>query len=307
MMTDVDRELRRAIGDPPADPSARERALVRLRAEVVQTQISSDRRSQKGSRRLRVLAAGIALVIGVLGAIGVASREQPAAATELDRLAQVNRSWSENRPLAPVQIEQVGLSQVGAIDGPSFNMLVKSILTRTVDDKGELQQSIRVVSAEPASAEDEAIWKAMGSPDVVPKAGDVALDTLDPPAYHLPAVSSDPEALLQALRDGSVTGYELDDDGDVFGTIGSLFAEPQLSPDQRVALYNVVGMLDGVELLGDIADPIGRPGVGFSMPVGPSQQILIFNRDTGELLATQEYYANDPAQRWGWQVVNPPS
>ncbi len=306
-MADVDRALRRAIGDPPADPSARERALVRLRAEISETHISSATRSRKGSRRLRVLAAGIALLVGVLGAVGVASREQPAAATELDRLAHVNRSWSENEPLAPVRIEEQGLSSFGITGGPSFNLLVKSIVTRTVDDQGTLQQSSRIVSAEPATPEDEAIWKNMGSPVIIPRAEDVTFDTFKPPIYDLDAVSSDPEALLQALRGGSITGYEAPDDGQVFETVGSLFADPRLSPDQRVALYRVVGMLDGVELLGEMADPSGRPGVGFSMMVGPSRQILIFDRDTGELLATQEYYAGDPSIRWQWQVLNPTS
>jgi len=304
-MTDVDKELRRAIGDPPADPSARERALVRLRAEMSQAEVSGTKRLRMGSSRIRILAAAVAVLVAVLGIIGVASRERPAAAAELDRLAQVNLAWSEGRQLAPVRIVQKGLSSFGVIDGPRLNVVVKSILTRTVNDEGTLQQTLRIVSAEPASAEDMATWKALGSPDLSPKAGDVTFDTFKPPIYDLAAVSSDPEALLRALRDGSITGSETDVDGQVFETVGSLFAEPQLSPDQRVALYKVVGMLDGVQLLGDIADPSGRPGVGFSMMVGPSQQILIFDRDTGELLATQEYYAADPSQSWQWQVLNP--
>ncbi len=305
-MTDVDRELRRAMGDPPADPSARERALVRLRAEMALAQVSRTKRSRMRSTRIRILAVAVALLVAVLCVVGLASRERPAAAAELDRLAQVNLEWTEGRQVAPVRIEQQGLSEFGVVDGPSFNLVVKSIVTRTVNDEGTLQQSLRIVSAKPASPEDVAIWKDMGSPDV-PKAGDVTFDTFKPPIYELAAVSSDPEALLRALRDGSITGYETEDDGQVFETVGSLFAEPQLDPDQRFALYKVVGMLDGVELLGEVADPSGRPGVGFSMMVGPSQQILIFDSDTGELLATQEYYAADPSQRWQWQVLNPAS
>jgi hypothetical protein len=74
---------------------------------------------------------------------------------------------------------------------------------------------------------------------------------------------------------------------------------------QRVAPYQVVGSVEGVELLGDIEDPLNRTGVGFSCQVGPVRQVLIFDRATGEPLAFEEYSPIDPEQLDQWQAFNP--
>ena len=303
-MTDLRKELRRALGDPPSDPSARQRALVRLRAEMQEAHTPPSG-SRSGSKRIRIAVAALVSLTTLLGVIGFASLEHPAAAEELDRLAHANLTWARGRDLSHVRIEQMGTSGYTSLDdGSSFTMVVRSLLSRTLNDDGSVHQTVRVLSAEFASAQDRATWQAMGSPKRA-QVGDVAADDFDTRIYDLDAVSTDPETLLRALQDGSVSGDPLDDE-QLFETIGSLFGEPGLTPEQRVTLYQVVGMLDGVDLLGETTDPLGRVGVGFSTVVGSSQQILIFDRNTGQLLATQDFYIDDPSLRWEWQALDPP-
>jgi hypothetical protein len=306
-MTDLLEQLRRAVGEPPPDRDARERALVRLRAHVSEARQVRVTTAPVRSARVRIGVAALALSLLVIGASGLAGLRRPAAAVELDRLAQVNRDWLLTRDVPQVQIEQMYLASYTSLDGgPSFTMVVHSHLSRTVNDDGSIDQTERIISARFEDPDDRAAWKSAGSPDWVTHAGDVHTDHFKRPIYNIAAVSTDPATLTQALEDGSVTSYE-PDEGQLFETIASLLAEPELSPDQRVALYQVVGSLDGVELLGDTTDPIDRVGVGFSMMVGSHEQILIFDRNTGQPLATQQFYAPDPALGWEWRAFEPAS
>jgi hypothetical protein len=116
---------------------------------------------------------------------------------------------------------------------------------------------------------------------------------------------TDPDALRTALRDGSVIGY-LPNQGQLFESIGSLLMEPGLTSEQRAALFQVVETMDGVNLLGEIADPRQRTGVGFSFMVGPRQQVLIFDPQTGQPLAFEEYSATNPDELDQWLVFDPP-
>jgi hypothetical protein len=117
---------------------------------------------------------------------------------------------------------------------------------------------------------------------------------------------TDPAALRATLEDGSVTGY-LPNGGQLFESIGSLLADPVVSPEQRMALYHVVESLEGVELLGESADPLGRVGVGFSYMVGPQRQVLIFDRNTGQPFASEQFSILNPGVLEAWQAYDPPS
>jgi hypothetical protein len=304
-MTDIEDQLKLALGVPPRDLQARERALIRLR-----TQMAEGTAVQKGvwterSTLVRFGAAMVVLLILIAGALGATSLRRPAAAAELEHLSQVNLQWVGTQEVPPVQIKQMYLLSGTDVSGAlSYTAIVRSTVSRTVH-RGAVEQTETILSADLLTAQDREDWKLLGSAPL-PEPGTSETRRYDDAIYDLAAISTDPEELRQALEDGSVIGY-LPDEGQLFESIGMLLAEPELRPEQRVALYQVAGSLDGVELLGEIPDPLGRGGVGFAYPVGESRQILIFDRDTGQPLAFEEFSAADPAQLDQWQAFDPPS
>jgi hypothetical protein len=79
---------------------------------------------------------------------------------------------------------------------------------------------------------------------------------------------------------------------DIFSGISNLVGHPALRPDQRAALYRVASRVPGVQSLGKVRDPLGRPGlaVGFDhdQPGWNIRMEIVFDPATGELLATKE-------------------
>ena len=308
-MTDLDQELRRILGEPPPDLHARERALIRLRAQMAEAR----ERSKVGRKRARKLRLGVGALVLVLSlAIGLSlpNLRRPAVASELERLAQVSIDSDAPSNASEVRIREMYLIQGGGTQGsgniyfgPGYTVIVHSIVTRTMEG-GVLVQRRTITSADFASPDERAVWESLDSPPI-PKIGERSTQRFDDSTFNLEAMPTDPEELRKALEDGTVIGY-LPDGSQLFESIGSLLAEPALEPEQRVALYRVVESLDGVELLGDTPDPLGRIGVGFSYPVGSSRQVLIFDRNTGQPLAFEQYSAINPSQLEQWQAFDPP-
>jgi len=309
-MTDLDALTRRALGDPPPDPHARDRALVRLRSQISDAQGSVVSARRARSSRLSILAAVGVIVVGV-SIVGVASLRRPLAADELTHLAQINHEWLIGRQAPPVRIEEAGVrSGQDLTTGQSFALIVRSLFSRSTNPDGSMDQTQTVVSVEFASEQDRATWEAMGSPKI-PHAGQVITDHFEKPLYDLHAISTDPITLERNLRDGSVTGFALNDE-QMFDEIGGLLAESELTPDQRAALYHVAASLDGVDVLGDTVDPLGRLGIGFSMAMGGSREVLIFDRNTGQPLAGESLPLDgESGAPWWWRAFHyesaPPS
>src|SRR5439155_3771200 len=141
-----------------------------------------------------------------------------------------------------------------------------------------------------ASDEDRAAWDTAGSPSL-PEAGDVVTDTLKPGNtlfFDLSSLSTDPETLLAQLRSG-VPVERPPGDENTFVLIGDALAFGRTSADQRRALYTVAGELDGVTLVGDVVDPLGRPGVGLAVAGTTETTMLVFDQDTAQLLATETF------------------
>ncbi len=298
-MTDLDQQLRRALGEPPSDPHARDRALVRLRSHMSEAETA---RSRTRSNRVRLGVVALVSFAILAAGVSIASLEHPAVATQLDGLAQKNLDWISTQDLHEIRIDQVHLAAFSGelYGGPSYTMIVHSTLSRTIK-QGSVTQTEQIISAEFESEADRQTWRSVGSPDFIPHAGDVISDTFHRPVYDIKAMPTDPVALRQALQDGSVTGNPIDDEL-LFETIGSLLTEPGLTSEQRVGLYQVVGSIEGVQPLGETEDPLQRVGVGFSMMVGSQEQILIFDGDTGQPLATEAFSTVDPAKIEQWQA-----
>jgi hypothetical protein len=84
-------------------------------------------------------------------------------------------------------------------------------------------------------------------------------------------------------------------DLDRYGAIVFLLTHYPLPAQLRSALYQALTRLDGIELIGEVADLAGRRGVGVT--IGPTEEklprrtVLIFDPATGRLLGTRSVLA----------------
>jgi hypothetical protein len=95
-------------------------------------------------------------------------------------------------------------------------------------------------------------------------------------------------------------GYTLA--GEMLEEISSLLYLPPASPELRAALYRVMTRIEGVELLGERSDPLGRRGITFARAGGYGKEtstrvLLILDPQTSQVLA-QETELVRPAADW---------
>jgi hypothetical protein len=99
-------------------------------------------------------------------------------------------------------------------------------------------------------------------------------------------------------------------DSQMFVVIRDLLRDPLTPPDVRAALFEVAAGLPGIELLGEMDDRVGRPGVAVAMTAFPftpwhRQEIVIFDPATSVLLEERSVglasYGDTPAPfLWGY-------
>jgi hypothetical protein len=146
------------------------------------------------------------------------------------------------------------------------------------------------LGARPATAADQAQWKAQGSPKswhldyevdpvtMAPGAPVVRKMTFDevPPGYYLSgetpvpakaiqALPTDPAKLRTVLARGAAKGASSDEiDYTVFTAAGRLLFELPSPPKLRGAALRVLSELPGARITEHVKDPIGRPGTEIS-------------------------------------------
>lgn len=75
-----------------------------------------------------------------------------------------------------------------------------------------------------------------------------------------------------------------------------------VTPEVRVAAYRVIADLPGIRSLGEVTDPLGRKGVGFTLPAiqlpgyGAVRSELIVDPSTGALLSDQQTLTKPSAE-----------
>ena len=124
-------------------------------------------------------------------------------------------------------------------------------------------------------------------------------------------IPADPSLLLDQLRakagryahdiypppDSSGASQESYDpvDVEVFSLIGEDLRERSATPAQRSALFEAASRLNGIELVGDVTDSVGRPGIAVAMtdPRDGIRDTFIFDPNTSVLLAEEEVIADD--------------
>lgn len=120
---------------------------------------------------------------------------------------------------------------------------------------------------------------------------------------------TEPDELFAAIENEAAQGIEEDiangiEPGDkdflMFQILGHLLGQPAPA-ELRAGLYEVAARIPGIELLGEVSDPLGRPGIGFALtaegeisvccpgsgePHDTSRRLeLIFHPSTSQLLA----------------------
>ena len=95
--------------------------------------------------------------------------------------------------------------------------------------------------------------------------------------YALPSDPAKLERIVRRLSQGTKNPLE----AEMFTVVGDMMRAAPLKPQVRAGLFTVLSGLQGVELVGHVHDPLGRPGIEVRM----GDQQLIFDPHTAQLLS----------------------
>jgi hypothetical protein len=249
------------------------------------------------------LAIAIAIPIALPG--GGTGGADPAAAGLLHRVAL--RAAQQPPQPAPgpgeflyTRSESFSTSLYVVGDGTTFLFKAPNIRESWIgpDGSGRILNTPGAVTF--PTQPDRAAWISAGAPSlewVVD--GDDEFDRFDPGDLTFgdyADLPTDPEALLELIEKREVVGGPAGD-WETFVIIGDLLRETYATPKARAALYHVAAELPGVELVGRVTDPAGRPGmaVAYTNPSSDarSRYELIFDPVTAELLSEGEVLVAD--------------
>ncbi len=282
-----DLELLRSLALDPVAPDDWARAEARGRL------LGRARRSPQraGARRLRVLAPAAVLaaslvVVAGAGVIG-GGDETASAAPVLRQAAAVARA--RDVPTAGpgefvyTRSETAYTSTWVLRPDLSFTVLVPRVRETWLGAKGgrlvERSGTPRFLSER-----DRRAWIEAGRPSLAEPARTTTLAAAQPLA--LPA---DADQLYERLEN-EARGHSEGTHAQMFTLVGDALRETNASASQRAALYEVAARLPGVELVGEVTDPAGRPGlaVAYTTEQDELRHMLVFDPDTSVLLAEEQ-------------------
>ncbi len=310
-MNEIELLERLRAGLPAARPESRAAARAALMARVghstrsVRSRVPLWRRS-----RLRLaVAVGLVALLAALpvGIFGGGGEVQPAVAKVLDQVAAVA---AEQQPVQPGRGQFLYTRSKGAYlssvayspdcrrhpceASEEWSVLVPSENETWVSFDDALRGRTRSVSGKPrfVSADQRAGWEAAGSPPL-PRSGRVEDGSVSGSGMPFDAskLPTDPLALRGMIEAREIRGVEgPPGEAETFTLIGDMLRETYLPAALRATLYQVTGELPGVKLLGQVEDPVGRPGIGiaFTDRRRGTRHELIFDPRTSELLGERE-------------------
>ena len=294
--------IRDALGAPERDDAAKARARERLGRRIEEESRSGTsapgtlggRAPRPAHRRRYTVLIGVAAALAfgaiVLQVVLPSGQGGPAvsAASELRRLAGLASTIQPIEPGAGflyTDVETQGIESGEDLgSGLSWDLLVRERLQTWVAVNGSGRQVRTVQRVDFATPQDRTRWIRAGRQPLpassVDRYGRRGLQIVD-----VESLPSDPQGLRRAIHAGRVIEEPAGPLG-VFTGIGDLLAQPNTPPDVRRGLLELAAETPGVTLRSGIADPLGRPGEGFTFEVEPSTVTLIIDPDTGRLLAT---------------------
>jgi hypothetical protein len=293
-----------------ATARAREALLARIGAEEASSAVSAPaqvahrrtrHRSPRRVWRWAGVAAAIVVAAGVAGAFllgGGPARPDTAAAAALHEAAATARLQPSPAPLADGQYaytESEGrqLATASLPGGVTINSRATTLREVWMGAHSMLRETVG--KPEFVTAADRQKWIDAGRP-VITQPGTFT-EPLDPyKPLGLPTDSTQLYAELKSQASGHGTGlYD-----EMFVLVGDDLRETSTSPAQRAALYDVAARIPGVELVGNVTDSAGRPGVAVAMTdqTNHVRQVLIFDPTTSQLLAEEERVV--AGNEFGW-------
>lgn len=269
------------------------------------------------SRRRLLAAAAVAAVVAAAAIVPATLLPDerlgasPAAAETLERLAAVAASQPEAAPGRYVYMKAQVIDAATNTDVPyTFRIRRTRESWLAPDGSGRIRES----AGEPIffSERDRKLFQndypsvnEFGASDE--RFGPRPSNALDA------SLPTDPDELEAALRARAESenpppedGYTLE--GEILERISSLLYLPSASPKLRAALYRVMTRIEGVDLVGERIDPLGRRGIAFARAGGygrdtATRVVLIVDPKTSQLLAQQ----TDLVRSVEWVDAKPPA
>jgi RNA polymerase sigma-70 factor (ECF subfamily) len=155
------------------------------------------------------------------------------------------------------------------------------------------------------TASDRARWEAAGRPDVSLGDGEIHADRPRPGSprsekpFHignenvsyaeLQALPRDPRDVYERLRSAAEEcgcGNSVDDE--TFSIVADLLRNAPVTSDLRAALLRAAALVPGIEFVERESDLTGRTGVGVASGEAGVRHVLIFDRESYELLGEKE-------------------
>jgi hypothetical protein len=177
-------------------------------------------------------------------------------------------------------------------DDWAFSVLVPHIREIWIAPDGSGR--LLVKSGEPRflGPRDEETWEAAGRPELDrPGMSDESFGPGGLSYTNFSEYSTDPNELYDLIRKKS-EGHGPSTDAEMLVLVGDLLRETVAPPDLRAALFRVAARIPGVELVGEVTDPAGRPGIAVARTSDDAgfleRNELVFDPDTSELLAERE-------------------
>jgi hypothetical protein len=272
------------------------------------------RRQRDGGNRRRALADRVAALTTPedLAAWDVADRviERDSALAAIASLCS-GRSWYTDERTSSYVDQLLGRPQktkTGHIRPPAVTKLPyggfvstgqETWIARDGSDRSRTITGIGFQTTFPTK-EDEAKWKAAGSPDLLtPQKRSV--NDYDIPLHFtiggrqvtmaalwkLPTSAPGLEAELKRrwrADHAEADGFTLY----VWGTAPDLLAGP-ITPGTKAALYRVLAGMPGIRNVGTTKDRLGRTGTALALPDSDGESRLIVDQRSGELLAHESW------------------
>jgi hypothetical protein len=173
-------------------------------------------------------------------------------------------------------------------------MLLPSEVETWVSFDDSLRGRIRKVLGKPrfVSADQRAGWVAAGSPPLS-RPGQVEDSAVSGSgmAFDASELPTDPAELREMIEAREIRGVSgPPGEAETFTLIGDMLRRTYLPAETRAALYELTAELPGVELLGEVRDPVGRAGIGvaFTDSKDRTRRELIFDPRTSALLGERE-------------------
>lgn len=152
---------------------------------------------------------------------------------------------------------------------------------------------------------DRLSWQSAGSPDLTTTMN----KDFDPGGLSyedFSRLSANPDELAVMIRNHADNPSGLPVNVGMFVLVGNYLRQPGAPPGVRSALYKVAAKIDGIELIGNVTDRLGRQGVALAMTTehwgGKQRLTLIFDPTTSAFLEEQKILL-EPV---GWVDAKPP-